>query len=155
MPRTSSLAFPNMLNPTSNQVNVVEDNASIVNRVRLLMLTDPTEIFNEPEQGVGLRRYLWQYNNENVKAMIRDRVKSQLRQFEPCVDADQTSFADGLLFSKGSKNNEIDQQFNTLNMTIGLHTIYGDEVSVETNDKQITEFDSSLPTGIFDGTTDV
>ena len=51
--KTTSLAFPNMLNPSSNLVNVLEDDASIVNRTRLLMLTEPTELYGEPNFTVG------------------------------------------------------------------------------------------------------
>lgn len=89
------------------------------------MLTDPTEIYNNLTQGVGLKRYLWQYNNDNVKALIKDRLKDQLRENEPCVDADKTSFADGLMFSEGQQSYSA-QDFNRLKMTVGLSSIYGD-----------------------------
>ena len=70
--KTSSLAFPNMFNVAQNQVAVLEDEISVVNRSRLLILTEPTEIYNEPNQGVGLKRHLWQYNNKTQELTLVD-----------------------------------------------------------------------------------
>ena len=132
MAHTNSLAFPNMLDPTRNTVAVLDDNASIVNRVRLLILTDPTELYNNPKFGVGLKRYLWQYNNDNVRAMIQDRIKLQLAEHEPCVDASSTQFADGLLFSGDSSMSA--QSYNELKMTVAVQTIYKDTVTVDVSE---------------------
>lgn len=122
-----------MFDVVRNRVAVLEGNASIVNRTRLLMLTEPTELYNAPTFGVGLKKYLFQYNNDNVKAMIQDRIKDQLRLFEPCCDADATDFADGLIFS-GSQDNA--QNFNRLEMSVGLKTIFGDVAQVNMSDIQ-------------------
>lgn len=131
MAHTNSLAWPNMFDVARNQISVYEDNTSVVNRVKLLILTEPTELYNSPTFGVGLKRYLWQYNTENTKAIIRDRIKLQLQSFEPCVDPDKTSFADGLLFSGGNNEASLLENQNQLRMTIGLQTIYEDTVTVQ------------------------
>ena len=130
MAKTSSIAFPNMLDPARNCVNVVEDNASIVNRTRLLFLTDPTELYNSPDFGVGLRRYLWQYNTENIQAIIQDKMVAQLDKHEPCVDAAKTKFADSLLFTGADSAIAKEIDFNTLTMTVGLVTKYQDTLEV-------------------------
>lgn len=127
MSNTNSISFPKLFDVARNKVNLYTDNKSIVNRTKLLLLTDPTEIYNEPTQGVGLKRYLWQYNNDNVKALIRDRIVEQLRMNEPSVDADKTSFSDGLMFTE-DKNKYSAQDFNRLKMTVGLSSIYGDTI---------------------------
>ena len=132
MAKTTSWAFPNMIDPSRNKVQIVEDDTSVVNRVRLLMLSDPTELYNEPQFGLGLKRYLWQYNNANTLAIIQSKIIEQLTLFEPSVDAESTSFADGLLFT-GEENLTSSQEFNQLKMTVGLHTIYGDELNVNLN----------------------
>lgn len=130
---TNSLSFPNMFDPIRNRVATKTDNASVVNRTRLLMLTEPTELYNEPNFGVGLKRYLWQYNNDNTKAMVQDRIKEQLRMFEPCVDAEATEFTDGLIFS-GSQDTV--QNFNRLEMSVGLKTIFGNVENINLADLQ-------------------
>jgi hypothetical protein len=96
------------------------------------MLTEPTELYNEPTFGVGLKRYLFQYNNENVKAMIKDKIVEQLRLFEPCCDAQATEFSDGLLFTGDTDT----QDFNVLKMSVGLKTIYGDVETINLSDLQ-------------------
>jgi len=129
---TNSLSFPNMIDPVRNRVATKTDNASVVNRTRLLMLTEPTELYNEPTFGVGLKRYLFQYNNENVKAMIKDKIVEQLRMFEPCCDAQATEFTDGLIFTGDTDT----QDFNVLKMSVGLKTIYGDVETINLSDLQ-------------------
>lgn len=131
--RTNSLSFPNMFDVTRNNVAVVKGNRSIVNRTRLLILTDPTELYNSPTFGVGLRRYLWQYNTKNTKAIIQDKIKAQLKEHEPCVVAENTSFADGLLFTGNGNVESSAQEANQLKMTVGLQSIYEDKLDVAIN----------------------
>ena len=134
---TSSIKFPNMFAVSQNKVGLLEDETSIANRVKLLILTDPTEVFNTPRQGVGLKKYLYQYNNENTKSRILDDVKSQLRIYEPCVDADKTEWTDGLI-SSGNSNSDDLAPLNTLEMSIILHTQYDTIATVTVNeDSQI------------------
>lgn len=128
---TTSLAFPNMINVAGNRVAVKSGNDSITNRVRLLILTDPTELYNSPDFGVGLRKYLWQYNTANTTARIKDQIIEQLRKYEPCVIADETSFADGLIFS--GENNQ--QTYNELKLTVGMKTVYQDTLTVTINNE--------------------
>lgn len=135
MAKTTSWAFPNMINITQNCVNIAEDNKSITNRTKLLLLTEPTELYNEPEFGTGLRKYLWQYNTENTKARLKDTIVEKLHRYEPCVDAEKTSFADGLLFSEGVIESEGENP-NVLKLTIGLQTIFKDVLQIDTSDLQ-------------------
>lgn len=131
---TNSLAFPAMFDIARNSVAVIEDNVSIVNRSRLVLLSEPTELYNEPQFGAGLKRFLWQYMTENSKAMIRDRIVEQLRLYEPSCDADKTSFSDRLLFTGDAESSAV-VDYSSLKLTVGLKTIYGDNVEVALNDK--------------------
>lgn len=133
MHRTQSLSWPNMFDVARNRVAVKEGNSSIVNRSKLLILTEPTELYNEPTFGVGLKKYLWQYNTKNVRAIIQDKIKSQLKQHEPCVNADNTSFADSLLFTGSGESVPTVNEANQLKMTVGLQTIYEDTLQVVIN----------------------
>lgn len=133
MSKTTSLAFPQMFDVTRNRVSTVEDNVSVVNRTRLLLLTEPTELYNNLDFGVGLKRHLWQYNTENQKAIIQDRIRNQLRKYEPCVNPDATSFADGLLFTGSTDGQDAVSSTNRLKMTVGLQTVFGDALEVDVN----------------------
>ena len=118
-----------MINVASNRVAVLEDEASITNRVRLLLLTSPEEMYNEPELGVGLKKYLWQYNNENTRAILRDNIKTQLRDHEPSVKADETQFADGLTTSTDTET--MAEEMTHMKMTVMMKSIYQGQVEVE------------------------
>ena len=131
---TSSLGFPNMFEVSRSRLTVYTDSRSLVNRTRLLMLSNPTELYNDPEFGVGLKKYLFQYNTPNVKTRMQEEIKEKLALYEPKVKADETSFADGLLYT----GDEISptQEYNHLKMTMGLISTYGDkvDVSIDEND---------------------
>lgn len=127
--QTSSLNWPNIFDVSRNRCAVAEDTASIVSRTKLMILTEPTELYMNPSYGVGLKRHMFKYNTENEKALIKDRIVAQLKLWEPRVDADKTQFTDGLLYT--GDINTIGQDYNTLNMTISLMTTYGDTVTVE------------------------
>ena len=85
MAHTNSFSWPNFLDPATNQVTIAEDNVSLVSRTRLLILSEPTSLYNDPDFGVGLKRHLWHYNNENEKAIIKDSIVKSLEINEPCV----------------------------------------------------------------------
>lgn len=135
MASTTSFSFPFLFDVARNRVSIAEDTQSIVNRTRLLILTEPTELYMNPDFGVGLKRHIWQYNNENQKAIIQERIIQQLRKHEPCVKADETTIADGLLFTGSNDNNQITQDFNRLKMTVALTTVFGDSTEVKLNNE--------------------
>lgn len=129
MSNTTSLAFPNMLDVTRNRVSILSDEASVVNRTRLLMLTEPTELYNEINFGAGMKRHLWQYNTENEKQIIKNRIIDQLRLHEPYCIPDETSFADGLLFTSNSSPES--QNYNELDLTVGVSCTFGGHTNID------------------------
>lgn len=134
---TTSIGFPNLFDVSRNRVATMIDNASVANRVRLLMLTEPTELYMNPQFGVGLKRFMFQYNNENVIAQIKDRLIEQLRLWEPCVEADKTTVVSGLVYSgDGARSGPADS--NRLNLTVTVYTVYGDKLDISINGDQLT-----------------
>lgn len=132
MASTSSLAFPNMIDVVRNRVSVMKDASSVVNRTRLLLLTEPTELYNSPDFGAGLRRYLFHYNTDNTVAMIKDTIINQLLEYEPYVDATKTVFT-----VKSNEDGTSVEQFNSLNMSVGLVTVFGDTATIEIDNAQM------------------
>lgn len=116
----TSFAFPNMFDVSRNKVNVYSDTRAIVSRVKLLLLTDPTELYMTPNFGVGLRKYMFTYNNENTVALIRDKLIAQLRLWEPGVIPEETKVETGLSYT--DSNGEATADINTLRLTITLMT---------------------------------
>ena len=133
MANTQSIAFPNLFNVAQNRVAVLDDDAAIANRVRLLMLTEPTEVYNEVDFGAGLRKYLFQYNNDNTIGRLQDNIVEQLRKYEPLVDTDKTKFAEGLLYT-GQDSDSSMQDYNNLKFTVMLKTKYENSISVSIED---------------------
>ena len=70
--QTSSLNWPNIFDVSRNRCAVAEDNASIVSRTKLMILTEPTELYMNPSYGVGLKRHMFKYNTENEKQIIKN-----------------------------------------------------------------------------------
>lgn len=135
MAKTTSLAFPNMFDITTNQVGVIEDTDSVSNRTRLLILTEPTELYNNPDFGVGLQRHMWKYNNEAERGLVKDRITEQLRLHEPCVYPEKTQYTDGLLFSEAEAQNST-ANANRLALTVALQTVFKEEAKVELNSEE-------------------
>lgn len=136
MSTTSSLRWPYLFNVAQNKVAVAENNVSIVNRTKLLLLTEPGELYNEVNQGAGLRRFLFTYNTDNNKAMMIQKIREQLELHEPKVDAANTVFTDGLLMT-GSDSALPEMKENKIEITIGLKTIEGDTVTVSTSSEEV------------------
>ena len=138
--KTNSIPWPNMINVSENRVALIEDDNSVVNRSKLLILTEPTEVYNEPLQGVGLKRHLFKYNNDNEKAIIKDRIVEQLRIHEPQCNADHTQFSDGLLFT-GTPQAEVAQNYNKLEMTVSIETKFDSTVTLNYEDLTFSSID--------------
>ena len=138
MANTNSIAFPNMFDVARNKVSTISDNASIVNRSRLLILTEPTELYNEPNFGVGLKQYLWHYNTANTKAIIQDKIIDQLRLHEPCCVPEETQFSDGLLFTGSSDSINRMQDNNRLKMTVAIQTIYSQTADIDFDNMEVS-----------------
>lgn len=139
MAETTSLSFPNMFNLSNNRVAVDEDLKAVTTRSRLLILSEPTELYNSPNFGVGLKRHLWKYNTENERAAIKDRIIEQLRLHEPDVVPEQTQFTDGLLFTGENNGLNSATQANELNMTVALQTTFGKQISIDLNSDENTQ----------------
>jgi len=133
MANTTSWAFPKIFDATTNKVNIYEDEKSVVNRCRLLMLTEPTELYMNPRFGVGLKRFLWQYNTTNTRPMIEDRIREQIRVNEPCVDADDIQFSSNTVEDPNKQFRS--QEYNRLDMSVGLKTTFGGTVIVPLSDE--------------------
>lgn len=134
MALTSSIAFPNMFNISTNRVATYEDLQSVTNRTRLLLLSGPNELYHNSDFGVGLKSYLWQYNSVNTRAIIEKNIQDQLALHEPCVDASQTIFSDGLQYTQDPLTGQSTVvPGNELDLTVAVTTIFGSKANVDLN----------------------
>ena len=132
----TSLSWPNMFDVARGKINLYSNARSIVNRTKLLLLTEPTELYMEPTFGVGLRKHIFKYNNDNVIAIIKDDLIEQLRLWEPSVIPEDTKVERGPRYQWDPSNPElVTKRMNVLDLRITLHTIYEQYLSFSiTND---------------------
>lgn len=134
MALTSSIAFPNMFNISTNRVATYEDLQSVTNRTRLLLLSGPNELYHNSDFGVGLKNYLWQYNSVNTRAIIEKNIQDQLALHEPCADAGQTIFSDGLQYTQDPVTGQSTiVPGNELDITVAVTTIFGSKANIDLN----------------------
>lgn len=132
---TSSLSYPNLFDVARGKVATISDAASIANRVKLLLLTEPTELYNSPTFGVGLKKYMFQYNSVNIAAQVREKLVEQLKLWEPCVDADATTVENGNLYSQSDELKQMD--LNHLRLTVTVYTTFGNTVTISVDNNDI------------------
>lgn len=124
----TSFAFPNIFDVSRNKVNIYTDARAITNRVKLLMLTDPTELHMVPNFGLGLKKYLFTYNNDNTIALIKDKLIEQLRLWEPAVIPEETKVERGLTYTETESEGAI-ADISHLKLTVTLVTSDMQQVS--------------------------
>lgn len=122
-----------MFNIATNRVAVYEDLQSVTNRTKLLLLSSPTELYNNPDFGVGLKKYLWQYNTANTRAIIEKNIKDQIALYEPCAIPEETIFADGLQYTGNVLGQDTVQNGNELNMTVAITTTFNSKATIDLN----------------------
>lgn len=137
----SSFAFPNMFDVARNKVSLYNNEKSLTNRIKLLILSDPTEMHMNPRFGVGIRKYLYRYNNDNTLALIRDNIIDQLKMWEPGVIAEETKVTRGIQGDGVANNLSPDLDLNHLKITVTVTTSYNDIISLEIDR---SDFESSF-----------
>lgn len=133
----SSFSYPNMFDVARSKVNLYTDARSITNRVKLLLLTDPTEMHMNPTFGVGLRRYMFQYNNDNTIAMIKDKLIEQLKMWEPAVVPESTKVERGSYSDESYHLSTEEAEKNHLKLVVTLETAYAESISFEVDQSEI------------------
>lgn len=122
--QVASWSWPNLFDISKGEVNLYRDTRSIVNRVKLLLLTEPTELYMCPNFGVGLKKFIFKYNNENVVPMIRDKLVEQLRLWEPRVIPEDTKVERGLKYTMDPNKPLNRHSLNELELTVTLTTSF-------------------------------
>lgn len=136
----ASFSYPNMFDVSRSKVNLYNDIKSITNRVKLLLLTEPTELYMNPSFGVGLSKYMFTYNNDNTIALIKDKLIEQLKLWEPAVIAEETEVTRGLSYTSPDDTERSEEDLNKLDLTITLKTVYMQTVSFGINQSDVSKF---------------
>ena len=73
------------LNTTFNQL--------ALQNLKMLILTAPGERIMDPEFGVGLRNYIFEFNGQATYSAIASRILSQVKTYLPHLGIDDIQFA--------------------------------------------------------------
>jgi len=141
MAMTSSLRFPYMFDVARNRVAVLENDASVTNRTRLLLLTSPGQLYNAVDFGVGLPRFQLQYNSPVTSSLLEQRIRDQLTAYEPMVYPEQTILAKQPADAFGDINGSAEEVSpNKLKATVALTTRFSEinvDIQMESDGSQI------------------
>jgi len=131
MAMTTSLRFPRMFDGARNRVAVLEDDASVTNRTRLLLLSCPGQLYNGVDFGVGFPQYQLRYNTPITHALLEQRIKDQLAKYEPMVFPEMTVLAKRPANKYGDVNGDAEEVSpNKLEATVAIVTRFS-EIEVD------------------------
>jgi len=62
------------------------DKKLVKENMKQILLTNPGERIMLPDFGVGLRRYLFEMNDEQLATVIREKIVQQVAKYEPLAN---------------------------------------------------------------------
>ena len=62
------------------------DKKLVKENMQQILLTNPGERIMLPDFGVGLRRYVFEMNDEQLATVIREKIVAQIAKYEPLAD---------------------------------------------------------------------
>ena len=62
------------------------DKKLVKENMKQILLTNPGERIMLPDFGVGLRRYLFEMNDEQLSTVIREKIVQQVAKYEPLAN---------------------------------------------------------------------
>jgi len=88
-----SVALPLMVSPTFGAYSLNTNfNQLARQNLKMLMLTNPGERMMDPNFGVGIRRYLFEPNNDFTFTEIERRIYQQVKNYLPYIGIDNVEF---------------------------------------------------------------
>mgnify|MGYP003628135039 CR=1 FL=1 len=97
--------------------------------LKMLVLTIPGERIMDPKFGVGIRKYLFEFNNSTTYSAISSKILSQVRTYLPYLQIDDIRFGvpeDNPDLYPHSLSVSIDFTIKPLNLTETLSLSVGD-----------------------------
>lgn len=116
-----SIQFPNMFDRTVT--NVVSDYDATLQNLRLLLLSEKGELFGDPYFGTGLRKYLFDQNDNVLRDILIDDIYSAIALFMPQIMIERKDItiektANGELTVTIKAVNRVDLTVNTYNIVL-------------------------------------
>lgn len=76
-----SIAFPHMFTRTTT--NLVEDYDATLQNLKMLLWSEKGELFGDPYYGTGLKKYLYDQNDNILQDILLDDLYTAIKLFMP------------------------------------------------------------------------
>ena len=73
------------VNPLTDDIVILKNEAAIARSIRNLVLTEPGERFFEPDLGSNVQRSLFELLDDISASQIKDEIENAINNFEPRV----------------------------------------------------------------------
>ena len=83
--------LPLRLNSADGFTMIKSIRAMAKQNFKMLMLTNPGERMMDPTFGVGLKRYLFENNHQQIREQIKQRIINQTRKYLPFIRIENIS----------------------------------------------------------------
>lgn len=77
----NSISFPKLF--TNSSTIVVKDKVATSQDLKLLLMTECGEFYDDPNFGVNIRKYMYNQNNTILAGIIEDEIYSKIKIFSP------------------------------------------------------------------------
>ena len=114
-----SIAFPEIFTRTTT--NLVEDYDATLQNLKLLIWSEKGELFGDPYYGTGLKRYLYDQNDNVLQDILLDDLYTAIKLFMPQLQFERKDIS----LVKGTKG-ELSIKLRAMNkadFTTDLYTI--------------------------------
>jgi len=91
-----SPALPLVVDPTDGPYRLTKSiNEAVQQNFKNLILTNPGERIMDPEFGVGIRKYLFELTESDVRDTLRFKIREQASKYLPMIQIFQINFGEG------------------------------------------------------------
>ena len=84
-----SIAFPDIF--STSKLHLVSDINAVKNNLKLVLLSNKTELFGDPDYGCNLKRFLYEPNNSVIYDLIRQEIYDAILIYVPQIRTSRDS----------------------------------------------------------------
>ena len=113
-----SLSFPEIFNNSSTKT--ISDHEATMSNLKLLLLSEKSELFGDPYFGTNLKKLLFEPNNVILQDLVIDDIYTAILQFIPQIRIERRDIS---IVSTGDKLYAKIKALNLLDYTTDLYTL--------------------------------
>ena len=115
-----SIAFPNIFGTNKVSTNLISDHEATYSNLSLMLQSQKSALFGDPEFGTNLQKAIFQQNNTVLRDLVIDDIYTSIGMFMPQLQVDR---ADIDLIQKGTYLCATIKAINRLDHKMNLYEI--------------------------------